>query len=179
MKLIVGLGNIGLQYDKTFHNAGFLALDFFMKKHGLTMDKKTSVGMTTKAKVLGQDVMFLKPSTFMNLSGNAVVHFSRKFKIEPKDILVVFDDIDLPLGEVRWREKGSGGTHNGMRDICQKLGSKDFPRVKIGIETRTSEEKLKFKLSSYVLKKLPKEVLDGMNKEFEVAAGMIEDWLRG
>jgi PTH1 family peptidyl-tRNA hydrolase len=193
MKLIVGLGNIGLQYDKTLHNAGFCALDFFCKKHNIELNQKSSVGKFAK-QLFGfnevilpngkkqnkkdEVVYFLKPGTFMNLSGDAVLHFVRKFKLDLKDVLIIFDDIDLPLGEIRFREKGSSGTHNGMRDIVNKLGSTEFPRLKIGIENRTPVEKTRLSLADFVLKKQSPEILEKLNEVYAEVAIKIEDWIK-
>ncbi|MCX4314324.1 MAG: aminoacyl-tRNA hydrolase, partial [Clostridia bacterium] len=135
MKLVVGLGNPGNEYKDTYHNVGFIALDRLASRlvaPDFAFDKKSD-SLLSDVVVCGEKVLLCKPQTFMNLSGDAVSRLSRYYKIAPRDILVMYDDIDIAIGTVRARESGSAGTHNGMRDIVGKLGSTDFARVRIGI----------------------------------------------
>lgn len=149
MKLVVGLGNPGNEYKDTYHNVGFIALDRLASRlvaPDFAFDKKSN-SLLSDVVVGGEKVLLCKPQTFMNLSGDAVSHLARYFKIQPCDVLVMYDDIDIAIGTVRARGNGSAGTHNGMRDIVAKLGSTDFARVRIGIGFRPSF----MSLAEYVL----------------------------
>lgn len=132
MKLVVGLGNPGERYENTYHNVGFIAIDILAERLSAPPYTKKNDALLTDIRMGGDKIILCKPLTFMNLSGDAVSSISRYYKIEPKDIIVIYDDIDIKKGTVRVRENGSAGTHNGMRDIVAKLGSADFPRVRIG-----------------------------------------------
>lgn len=160
MKLIVGLGNPGKEYETTRHNAGFLAVDFLQKEYSLPDWKieKSLKSEITKGSVGGTPLILAKPTTFMNLSGESIVAIKNFYKIEEKDILVIFDDVDLPIGTLRYREKGSAGTHNGMRSTVKLLGNENFPRLKIGIQpVHTIKD-----LSSYVLGRMTEDELAAM-----------------
>ena len=133
MKLIVGLGNPDRIYEKTYHNVGFMVLDKLKEKLKEDFTKSGYDAKYFKTIIGGDTVFVAKPQTYMNLSGQSVLKFCKQFKIEPKDVIVVCDDIDLPLGETRFRLNGSGGTHNGLRNIVDCLKSTDFKRVKVGI----------------------------------------------
>lgn len=134
MKLLVGLGNPGPKYEMTRHNAGFLVLDIIAaeSQSNWTLDQKLQ-GEICKASVLGEPCIFLKPMTFMNLSGRSVGNVMRFFKIKPSDVIVLHDDIDVPAGKVRARSGGSHGGHNGIRSIIAETGASDFHRVKLGL----------------------------------------------
>lgn len=127
MKIIVGLGNPGGLYAKTYHNIGYMAVDRLAKMWGVEFSKKKCKCEIAK---LG-DIILAKPITFMNLSGDAVAELKKYFKVANEDIIIVLDDIDLPKGNFRFREGGSAGTHNGLRDIVRKVG--ETPRIRIGI----------------------------------------------
>lgn len=127
MKLIVGLGNPDGIYAKTYHNIGFMTIDRLTKKLGAEFSKKKCKAEIAKF----SDIIFAKPLTYMNLSGDAVAELKKYFKLSLNDILIVLDDIDLPKGKIRFRENGSAGTHNGLRDIIKKVG--ETPRLRIGI----------------------------------------------
>lgn len=131
--LIVGLGNPGPRYEKTRHNIGFRAVERLAQKHGLTFSKIEQRAQVTSGTILGRRVILAKPQTFMNLSGDSVAPLARFYKIEPDHILVVHDDLDLPLGTLRLRETGSSGGQNGLKHILQRLGTQDIPRVRLGI----------------------------------------------
>lgn len=134
MKLIVGLGNFDNKYLLTRHNAGFMAVDFFAQEHN--QDFKTDNKLKSKIakfKLDGEDLILIKPLTYMNLSGEALIAVMNFYKIDVKDVLIVYDDIALDLGTVRFRASGSDGGHNGIKSIIQVLGSKNFSRLKIGI----------------------------------------------
>ncbi|HTO06695.1 MAG TPA: aminoacyl-tRNA hydrolase [Myxococcota bacterium] len=133
MRLFVGLGNPGARYEETPHNAGFVAIDRFARKHRLPAFAPRFSGEFARGKVLGEDVAVLKPQTFMNLSGESVGEARRYLPIEVSDVLVVFDEMDIPAGKLRLRKFGGHGGHNGLRSIIDALGSSDFPRLRIGI----------------------------------------------
>ncbi|PPD58885.1 aminoacyl-tRNA hydrolase [Dehalogenimonas etheniformans] len=133
MKLIVGLGNPGREYSGTRHNIGFAVLSELARKHGINFDKRCCHSRAGEGRIGEQLVVLAKPQTYMNLSGDAVAALARKYKIKPADILVVHDDLDLPLGKIRIRANGSAGGHNGLKSIIASIGSMDFGRLKIGI----------------------------------------------
>jgi peptidyl-tRNA hydrolase, PTH1 family len=134
MKLIVGLGNPGLQYAKNRHNAGFQCLDYIATKHNLSFDKKNMHALWTKTKLGEHEVILAKPQTYMNLSGQSVVEILRFFKLDAKqDLLVVYDELDLPFGRIRIREKGSSGGQNGLKNIIELTGTPDIQRIRVGI----------------------------------------------
>ena len=131
--LLVFLGNPGTRYGFTRHNAGFLAADALADLLGVRIDRLRFRALTAKTELAGEKVMLLKPQTFMNLSGDAVSQASKFYKIPPERILVVSDDVSLPLGQLRIRKKGSAGGHNGLKSIISCLGSDAFPRIRIGV----------------------------------------------
>ncbi len=133
MKVIVGLGNPGKHYEKTYHNIGFLTLDALAKALGAKFSKKMGKSEVAEVFYLGQKVLLVKPQTFMNLSGEAVLAIKSKFKLEDKDFLVVLDDIDLPIGKIRYRTEGSGGTHNGLKNIIALLKNNQISRLRLGV----------------------------------------------
>lgn len=137
MYLVVGLGNPEKKYFNTFHNMGFAVVDRLVTKLGVTFDKGECRAVTAHAKINGQKVIVAKPVTYMNLSGYAVQELCHKYKIEKGNLIVVYDDIDIPMGSLRIRKNGSAGTHNGMKNIVQMLGTDDFPRVRVGIGKET------------------------------------------
>lgn len=134
MKLIAGLGNIGEKYLFTRHNAGFMSVDKIAFDEGLTYkEEKKLKCFLTKFKYNGEDILLIKPTTFMNLSGEAVIAVMNYYKIDIKDVLIIFDDISLDLCKIRFRANGSDGGHNGIKSIIKHIGTKDFDRLKIGI----------------------------------------------
>ena len=133
MKLIVGLGNPGAEYERTRHNVGWQVLDAFARKFRIAVTKHEKSAMTGSGRVAGGSVTVAKPLTYMNLSGDAVRLLVNAYLESTDDLIVVYDDIDLPLGKLRIRPSGSSGTHNGMRSIVQTLGTERFPRLRVGI----------------------------------------------
>ena len=133
MKLIVGLGNPGKKYEKTRHNMGFMVVDLFADVTGIDIDKEAFGGLLGRGKFLSEDVILLKPQTFMNLSGNAVQNVVHFFKIALEDIIIVYDDMALPPGTMRMRLSGSSGGQKGMQNIIEMLGSEEIKRIRIGI----------------------------------------------
>jgi len=135
MKLIVGLGNPGREYRETRHNVGFMVIDELARRHQLTLSMAPAqVPETFVAKQFGQPpVLFAKPLTFMNRSGDSVAALSRYFDIEPSDLLVIVDEVALPFGKLRARARGSAGGHNGLKSIIERLGTQEFPRLRLGV----------------------------------------------
>ena len=131
--LVVFLGNPGPRYECTRHNAGFMAGEALAKKLGVSVNRLRFKAFTAEAEIAGERVLLMKPQTFMNLSGEAVGDAARFYKIPPEHVLVVSDEVSLPLGKLRVRPKGSAGGHNGLKSIIAALGSDAFPRVRIGV----------------------------------------------
>ena len=172
MKLIVGLGNYEDKYLFTRHNAGFMAVDFFAQAfHQEFKTEKKLKSLITKFKVDGEDVVVIKPLTFMNLSGEAVSLVMNFYKIDKKDVFIIYDDISLDLGRVRFRNSGSDGGHNGIKSIIKHLGGKDFDRLKIGIGPQPNIPSEAFVLQNFLNDELTKlkEVLK---------RPMIEDYIK-
>lgn len=171
MKLIVGLGNPGREYQSTYHNLGFMVIDELAKKMGVSVSKCKGNALYGETKYNGEIVFLVKPLTFMNLSGQAIKYFVKYYKLTPQDVIVVCDDIDLPKGTTRYRECGSGGTHNGLKNIVYELKSEDFKRVKIGCARQDKTQDLK----DYVLSKIDEESLALIKPVFEEAIIKILD----
>jgi len=131
--LIVGLGNPGAQYARTRHNIGFRAVETLAERHGLTFSKVEHKAQTASGAIAGQRIILAKPLTYMNLSGDAVAPLARFYKIEPDRILIIADDLDIPLGTIRIRPSGSSGGQKGIRHIIERMGTQAIPRIRIGI----------------------------------------------
>ena len=131
--LVVGLGNPGAKYENTRHNVGFMTADALAGRNGEPIRRVKYHALTSEAVIGGQSVLLMKPTTFMNLSGQAVSEAARFYKIPADHVLVISDDVDLPLGKLRIRKSGSAGGHNGLKNIIQLLGTDQFPRLKIGV----------------------------------------------
>ena len=131
--LVVGLGNPGAKYENTRHNVGFMTADALAGRNGEPIRRVKYHALTSEAVIGGQSVLLMKPTTFMNLSGQAVSEAARFYKIPADHVLVISDDVDLPLGKLRIRKSGSAGGHNGLKNIIQHLGTDQFPRLKIGV----------------------------------------------
>ena len=129
----MGLGNPGEEYEHTRHNAGFMAADAMAKEKNVNINKARFKALTATCDIGGESVLLMKPQTFMNLSGDAVAQAARFYKIPPEHVIVVSDEISLPIGKLRIRTKGSAGGHNGLKDIIAKLGTDAFPRIRIGV----------------------------------------------
>jgi PTH1 family peptidyl-tRNA hydrolase len=135
MKLIVGLGNPGKQYENTRHNIGFMALDKYASENNLSFKIESRFeGLITQTTYQGEKVILFKPVTYMNLSGRAIYKVINYYKIDIDDILIIHDDLDLPVGYIRIRENGSAGGHDGIKSIIQCLGSENFKRIRVGID---------------------------------------------
>ncbi len=133
MKLIVGLGNPGKTYAHNRHNVGFHCLNYFARHHSIRFDKRQCRARIGVGEVAGSKLLLARPQTFVNISGRVVGCLVEKYDVPLSNLLVIYDDLDLPLGKVRIRQKGSAGGHKGMRSIISTLGSEDFPRIRVGI----------------------------------------------
>lgn len=173
MVVIFGLGNVGNEYANTYHNAGFIFVDNFAKKHNLVFSKTKYNGMLAEGVINGEKVMLVKPTTLMNLSGKCVAEYVRKFKLDLKNILVVYDDIDILCGTYRLRKSGSAGTHNGMRNIIQELNSENFARLRIGIGLKPEF----MNLANYVLGKISNENKSKMENLFDSTNEILEQFI--
>lgn len=172
MKLIVGLGNIGEKYERTRHNVGFFCVDFLAQKFGFEPFKsdKKFFGQISRGQIGNEKVVLLKPETYMNLSGKAIQALCHYYKIALNDVWIFFDDVDIEFGQIRFREKGSSGGHNGIKSIIQSLGSDEFPRIKIGIrnthfERIPTDQFVLGKFEAEEVKKIP-EILDSAIQKF-------------
>lgn len=133
MKMIVGLGNPGSEYENTRHNVGFIVVDELARRENVTTWQNKMAALVGEYRAYGEKVLLVKPQTYMNLSGEAVGQIARFYKIDSEDILVISDDMDLPLGKIRLKNRGSSGGHRGIESILQHLEGKDFVRVRVGI----------------------------------------------
>lgn len=173
MKLIVGLGNIGKKYEQTRHNIGFEVIDYLLDRHQFKLDKQKFRGAYTVEHLFGEKVIFLEPLTFMNLSGEALKPLMNYYNIEIEDILVLYDDLDLAQGQIRLRQKGSAGGHNGIKSIIQHLGTQEFKRIRIGID-RSS----RIPIVDYVLQKFSTEEMKTMQPVIEYVADAVEAFIQ-
>lgn len=158
--LVVGLGNPGKKYENTRHNTGFRVMDALCAKHNVRCDRARFQALTGEATLGGHRVLLVKPQTFMNLSGEAVKAAADFYKIPPEHILVMFDDISLPVGTLRIRPKGSAGGQNGVKNIIAQLGSDKFPRIKVGIGAKPHPD---YDLADWVLSNVTADELPAMN----------------
>ena len=173
--LIVGLGNPGDQYENTRHNVGFRALDELAETANVPVQKLKHKALTNTCTIAGVKVLLMKPVTYMNLSGEAVSDAARFYKIPPEHVIVLCDDVSLPVGKLRIRKNGSAGGHNGLKSIIQHLGTDQFPRVKIGVGEKPHPD---YDLADWVLGKFGKEdktrVDEMVQKAAKAAAYYIE-----
>ena len=172
MKLIVGLGNPGKEYENTRHNAGFRFIDEYAKKNNLTFSKEKFKGLYTEFQKNNEKVILLKPQKYMNLSGEVVKQFINFFKIKIEDILIIVDDLDTEIGHLKLKYKGSSAGHNGLKNIEQNIKSKEYKRVKIGISNNKNKDKI-----DYVIGKVSKEELNKMNSVNKYSKELIDDFL--
>lgn len=170
MKLFVGLGNPGREYNKTRHNVGFCVMDEFAKETGLVFDQKKFKAVYGKIRLNNEDVIAVKPKTYMNLSGEAVRDIANYYKIDTEDIVIIHDDMDLPLGKLRLRKNGSGGGHNGMKNIVMNMKTEDIKRIRIGVGKNQLIE-----MKDYVLGKFSKDEDKTMKEAYKKAANALID----
>ncbi len=176
MKLIVGLGNPGDSYSKTRHNLGFLVLDCLAKRHNISIDIKKKKSLIGKMRFNNKKIIILKPQTFINLSGEAVLYMASFLRIQPQNIIVVCDDANLEFGNVSVKKYGSSGGHNGVKSLIKFLKADDFPRVRVGIGRPSNTQ---MPLESHVLGAFSKDELKKLNPTIEIACDMIEKILSG
>lgn len=173
--MLVGLGNPGKEYEKTRHNAGFMAIDLIAEKYGATPFKTKNKALISECKIGGERVLLVKPQTYMNLSGEAVAPLSRFYKIPLENIFVLFDDISLPVGNIRIRKKGSAGGHNGVKSLIQHLSSQEFARLKIGVGAKPSVDT---DLKDWVLGGIPKDEQEALKKAMENTVCAVGEMLK-
>jgi PTH1 family peptidyl-tRNA hydrolase len=170
MYIIAGLGNPGKQYENTKHNVGFLTLDLLAERNGIKINKLKNKALTGDGLIGGKKVLLVKPQTFMNLSGESVAPIAAYFDIDLSDLIVIYDDVDIPVGTLRIRKSGSAGTHNGMKSIIYSLNCDRFPRVRIGIGADRGE----IPLASYVLAGFDKTQKDAVADTILRAVSAVE-----
>ena len=169
--LVVGLGNPGDQYENTRHNAGFRVVDELADRGDFPVQRLKFHALTNTAVIGGQGVLVMKPVTYMNLSGEAVGEAARFYKLPPDHVLVISDDVDLPLGRLRIRKGGSAGGHNGLKSIIQHLGTDQFPRLKVGVGGKPHPD---YDMADWVLGKLQGEDKKAMDEAARRAAQAVE-----
>ena len=173
MKLIVGLGNPGKEYENTRHNVGFDVVDKYASNHNLLINKSKFDGLYIDTIINDEKVMLLKPQKYMNLSGEVVKKYIDYFKIDIEDILIIHDDLDQELGKIKLKENSSSGGHNGIKDIEKNLGTKNYKRLKIGISNiKTIDTK------DYVLGHFSKEERKIIDNSIEISQNIIDDFLK-
>lgn len=174
--IVVGLGNIGADYEKTRHNAGFMAIDALAAKHSARIDRVKFHALVTEANIAGVRTLLMKPTTYMNNSGVAISEAASFYKIPPENIIVLHDEISFDVGVMRIRRKGSAGGHNGLKSIIAHIGSDNFPRIKIGVGKKPSPE---YDLVDFVLGRFSKEDLDKLAIENADIISSVELMLAG
>ena len=175
MKLIVGLGNPGKEYEKTRHNSGFMAMDYLSDRMNVSITTKKWNALIGKGNVNGQQVLLMKPMTYMNESGNAVIQAVNFHKIEIDDILIIHDDMDLPVGSLRIRKKGSAGGQKGMKSIISHLGTSDFARIRVGVgHSNKGDHSL---VPDWVLSPVPKAEQEDFENALKKAAEAAYAWI--
>lgn len=172
MWLIAGLGNPGLQYEKTRHNAGFMAADRLAQKHGAQFNKHKFEAVYADFKIKDNRILLVKPQTYMNNSGSAVTALMNFYKIPADRLIVMFDDITLDVGKLRLRRKGSHGGHNGIKDIIELTGTDEIMRIKIGVGERENRD---YDLKDWVLGKIPSEQMAELDKALDRAVLAAEE----
>lgn len=176
MFVIVGLGNPTAQYEGTRHNAGFDVIDVLAEKYNISVDARKCQAFCGKGIIAGQKVLLVKPQTYMNLSGESVGGIVNYYKIDPEsELLVIYDDISLDVGQLRIRKKGSAGGHNGIKSIIAHLGTTVFPRIKVGV----GEKPKNYDLADYVLGHFSKQERELMEEGYEHASDAVEQIVQG
>jgi peptidyl-tRNA hydrolase, PTH1 family len=176
VRLIVGLGNPGIEYQFTPHNAGFLAVDRIAEDCGVMVTNRRGRALTARAKLAGQDVLLAKPETFMNLSGLSVAALIQEFEISSGDIIVLYDELALPLGTIRIRERGSANGHNGVKSISGVLGTEEWLRIRIGVGKPALADGREIKVGGkdYLLSPMRKQELAVLDEVLDRTRGAVE-----
>lgn len=169
--IVAGLGNVGEKYESTRHNAGFLVLDTLTEKTGIKIERAKFHALVGDGTFGSKRVLFMKPTTFMNSSGEAVGEAARFYKVPPENVIIISDDISLPVGKIRVRRKGSHGGHNGLKSIEAHLSSSAYPRVKVGVGEKPHPD---YDLADWVLGKFSKEDLQSLKSALENAVSALE-----
>ncbi len=169
MYVIAGLGNPGKRYAQTRHNMGFITVDQLAEKHDIKVDKLKFKALVGEGRIAGQKVLLVKPQTYMNLSGESLREVMHFYKLEPEQLIVIYDDIDLEAGALRIRKFGSAGTHNGMRSVVYQLQSDRFPRIRIGIGGSGERQ-----LADFVTGGFSKEEVPVLEEAVTKAVGALE-----
>ena len=165
--IVAGLGNPGLEYENTRHNAGFLTMDELAKQCGVKLDQMKFKSDCGEAMLGEVRCLLMKPTTYMNLSGDAIAAAANFYKIPPEQVLVIYDDISLPPGKLRLRRKGSAGGHNGIKSIIAQLGTEEFPRIRVGVGAKPNPQ---YDLADWVLSKFSEEDMTALQPALEHAA---------
>ncbi|ASN03739.1 aminoacyl-tRNA hydrolase [Virgibacillus necropolis] len=173
MKCIVGLGNPGEKYRTTRHNIGFMVIDELLRRHSFDLNKSKFNGKYALEHIGSNKVLLLQPQTYMNLSGEAIRPLMDYYDIATEDVVVVYDDLDLPTGKIRLRQKGGPGGHNGIKSTINHLGTKEFKRIRIGVGRPDTPQPV----IDYVLGSFPKEQKDDVQDSVTKAADVFEAWL--
>ncbi|MBE6138646.1 MAG: aminoacyl-tRNA hydrolase [Firmicutes bacterium] len=173
MKLIVGLGNPGKEYENTRHNVGFMVIDNYLKNVKSNNFKTKFSGLYVDLIINGEKVIFLKPQKYMNLSGEVIREFIKFYKVNIEDLLIISDDIDMLCGKIRLRSKGSSGGHNGLKNIELETGTNEYKRLKIGVGNNKNVE-----TKDYVLGKFDQQELQIINETIEKTEAIINDFLQ-
>lgn len=174
MKLIVGLGNPGRQYENTRHNVGFKVIDQLSEDLSIPLDRQKYNGIYGIGHISGEKVILLKPLTYMNLSGECIRPLMDFYDMNVEDLVVIYDDLDLPVGKIRLRAKGSAGGHNGIKSMIQHLGTQEFNRIRVGIDRPTNG----MKISDYVLGQFTEADLQGINEAISYSSKACESWIQ-
>lgn len=172
--LIAGLGNPGSEYASTYHNCGWMAIDYIAAQAGVRLNRIKHQGVYGAGTISGRSVILLKPTTYMNNSGACIQPLADYYKIPHERIAVIYDDIDLPFGVLKIRQKGGAGTHNGMRSVVARLGGTDFPRFRIGIGPKPPQ----WDIVDYVLAKLPADRRETLEAVLKQTFSGVEYWLQ-
>ena len=174
MKLVIGLGNPGRQYENTRHNVGFKVIDKLSEELAIPLDRQKFNGIYGMGHISGEKVILLKPLTYMNLSGECIRPLMDFYDISTEEIVVIYDDLDLPTGKIRLRSKGSAGGHNGIKSMILHLGTQEFNRIRVGIDRPING----MKITDYVLGTFTQEDMEGINEAINYSAKACEDWLQ-
>jgi PTH1 family peptidyl-tRNA hydrolase len=174
VKLVAGLGNPGGQYRGTRHNVGFEVVDLLARRHGLAFESAPADAVLAKWRTNGEVVLVAKALTFMNLSGPAIAELVRYYRVSLADLLIVSDDVNLPLGRLRLRPGGSEGGHNGLRSVADALGTVEYPRLRIGVGRGDAQRDL----ADHVLARFENDELSGIEGAIARAADAVEAWIQ-